>query len=72
MKFAPYLSTLALLAATSEAVVQGFDISHYQPTVNFASAYAGGLRFVYIKATEGTTYTDSSVRTLSPRHESTL
>jgi GH25 family lysozyme M1 (1,4-beta-N-acetylmuramidase) len=40
------------------ASVQGFDISHYQGTVNFASAYSGGLRFVYIKATEGTTYKD--------------
>ncbi|KAF9732784.1 hypothetical protein PMIN06_010151 [Paraphaeosphaeria minitans] len=58
MKFAPHLSTLALLAATSQAAVQGFDISHYQSTVNFAAAYSGGLRFVYIKATEGTTYTD--------------
>ncbi|KAI7230436.1 hypothetical protein KC330_g6942 [Hortaea werneckii] len=38
--------------------VQGFDISHYQSNVNFGSAYDGGLRFVYIKATEGTDYTD--------------
>ncbi|KAI7351828.1 hypothetical protein KC354_g12255 [Hortaea werneckii] len=38
--------------------VQGFDISHYQSNVNFESAYDGGLRFVYIKATEGTDYTD--------------
>jgi GH25 family lysozyme M1 (1,4-beta-N-acetylmuramidase) len=38
--------------------VKGFDISHYQPTVNFAGAYSAGLRFVYIKATEGTTYKD--------------
>ena len=38
--------------------VQGFDISHYQSSVNFKSAYSGGLRFVIIKATEGTTYKD--------------
>ncbi|KAL9596233.1 MAG: hypothetical protein Q9219_005944 [cf. Caloplaca sp. 3 TL-2023] len=40
------------------ATVQGFDISHYQGTVNFKGAYSSGARFVIIKATEGTTYTD--------------
>lgn len=29
--------------------VQGFDISHYQGTVDFASAYSSGARFVIIK-----------------------
>ena len=29
--------------------VQGFDISNYQPTVNFKGAYASGARFVIIK-----------------------
>ncbi|KAJ6105121.1 hypothetical protein N7523_010195 [Penicillium sp. IBT 18751x] len=40
--------------------VQGFDISGYQSTVDFSSAYSAGARFVMIKATEGTTYIDSS------------
>ncbi|MCJ1317994.1 hypothetical protein MMC15_003321 [Xylographa vitiligo] len=40
------------------STVQGFDISNYQPTVDFTSAYASGARFVIIKATEGTTYID--------------
>jgi len=31
------------------ATVQGFDISGYQPTVDFAGAYASGARFVIIK-----------------------
>ncbi|KAB5542593.1 glycoside hydrolase family 25 protein [Coniochaeta sp. 2T2.1] len=48
------------LAATAQATVQGFDISHYQSSVNFAAAYSAGARFVIIKATEGTTYTDPS------------
>lgn len=40
-------------------VVYGFDISSYQPNVDFTSAYNnGGLRFVYIKATQGTDYID--------------
>ena len=31
------------------ATVQGFDISHYQATVDFQSAYNDGARFVIIK-----------------------
>lgn len=46
----------------ARATVEGFDISHYQSSVDFAGAYAAGLRFVLIKATEGTTYTDPKVR----------
>ncbi|MBD0734742.1 GH25 family lysozyme [Streptomyces sp. CBMA29] len=36
----------------------GFDVSHYQGTVNWAGAYANGARFAYMKATEGTTFRD--------------
>ena len=31
------------------ATVQGFDISHYQATVDFQGAYNDGARFVIIK-----------------------
>lgn len=37
------------LAGTAHASVQGFDISHYQGTVDFNSAYNSGARFVIIK-----------------------
>lgn len=43
---------------TKRDSVQGFDISHYQGSVNYQAAYNGGLRFAYIKATQGTTYQD--------------
>ena len=33
-------------------------MSNYQPSVDWTSAYSGGLRFVYIKATQGTDYID--------------
>jgi GH25 family lysozyme M1 (1,4-beta-N-acetylmuramidase) len=36
----------------------GFDVSHYQGTVDWAGAYGNGARFAYMKATEGTTYKD--------------
>lgn len=52
------LAPFFALAAPALATVQGFDISHYQGTVDFASAYSSGARFVIIKATEGTSYTD--------------
>ena len=32
--------------------IQGFDISHYQTSVNFAGAYASGARFVIIKVNQ--------------------
>lgn len=62
MLFSSTLALVGLAAAVPEelskrAEVKGFDVSHYQPNVDFKAAYnTGGLRFVYIKATEGTTY----------------
>ncbi|OBT51278.1 hypothetical protein VE04_07260 [Pseudogymnoascus sp. 24MN13] len=58
-------SILGFAAATpaplgTVVTVQGFDISGYQPSVNFAAAYASGARFVIIKATEGTTFISST------------
>jgi hypothetical protein len=41
--------TALSLAGVAQATVQGFDISHYQPTVNYAGAYSAGARFVIIK-----------------------
>lgn len=44
------INALPLLFATvASASVQGFDISGYQPKVDFAGAYAAGARFVMIK-----------------------
>ena len=61
------LPTIVGIASTASAApalqkrsqVLGFDISHYQSSVDFEAAYNdGGLRFVYIKATEGLDYLD--------------
>ena len=38
--------------------LQGIDVSHYQGAVNWAAVRAGGRRYAFCKATEGTTYTD--------------
>jgi GH25 family lysozyme M1 (1,4-beta-N-acetylmuramidase) len=57
------LHSFAAAAATgpSSAYAKGFDISAYQPNsgINWSSAAANGAKFVYMKATEGTTYTSS-------------
>jgi GH25 family lysozyme M1 (1,4-beta-N-acetylmuramidase) len=42
--------------------LQGVDISHYQESFDYTGAYADGIVFAMIKATESTTYTDPSVR----------
>jgi GH25 family lysozyme M1 (1,4-beta-N-acetylmuramidase) len=34
--------------------VQGFDISNYQGTIDFAAAYKAGARFVIIKVGDST------------------
>jgi GH25 family lysozyme M1 (1,4-beta-N-acetylmuramidase) len=38
----------------------GVDVSHYQGTINWNGVAGSGIRFAYIKATEGTGYTDPS------------
>ncbi|KAJ8126405.1 hypothetical protein O1611_g7233 [Lasiodiplodia mahajangana] len=43
------LVSLLGLAQGALATVQGFDISHYQASVNFGAAYSAGARFVIIK-----------------------
>ncbi len=36
-------------AAAVKAAVQGFDITAFDPTVNFTTAYSAGARFVIIQ-----------------------
>ncbi|HEX7661780.1 MAG TPA: lysozyme [Pseudonocardiaceae bacterium] len=40
--------------------LRGFDVSSHQPGVDFRRAAAGGARFAYVKATEGTSYINPS------------
>jgi zinc transporter ZupT len=46
---------VSLLGLAKASTVQGFDISHYQPSVDFAAAYSSGARFVIIKVSENIT-----------------
>lgn len=36
----------------------GIDVSHWQGQINWSAVAGDGIRFAYMKATEGTTYTD--------------
>ena len=46
--------TVTPLAARSS--VEGVDVSSHQGTVAWSALYARGIRFAYVKATEGRTY----------------
>lgn len=67
-----WLSALALAAVVSvqaspvaetrdlqkRALPKGMDVSGWQPGINWNTVKANGIEFAYIKATEGTTYTN--------------
>jgi GH25 family lysozyme M1 (1,4-beta-N-acetylmuramidase) len=52
------ISGLVTAQAAHADVVSGMDVSGYQGNVDWSSAYANGARFAYVKATEGTGYTN--------------
>ncbi|KAK6952685.1 hypothetical protein Daesc_004977 [Daldinia eschscholtzii] len=58
MKMKAFITAFLSFGSLALAAVPGFDISHYQPSVDFTAAYNSGARFVIIKATEGTSYKD--------------
>jgi hypothetical protein len=39
---------------TRATTVAGIDVSHYQPNINWPKVAAAGIKFAYMKATEGT------------------
>ncbi|MCD9595222.1 lysozyme [Streptomyces sp. 8ZJF_21] len=40
------------------ATVEGVDVSSHQGNVNWSTLWSSGVRFAYVKATEGTSYTN--------------
>ena len=43
--------------------IQGIDVARYQENVDFRTAFASGIHFVFMKATEGKDYLDPNFRT---------
>ncbi|BAJ26932.1 MULTISPECIES: lysozyme [Kitasatospora] len=50
--------TASAFAALAVTQTKGMDVSGYQGNVAWSTAYANGGRFAYVKATEGTGYTN--------------
>jgi GH25 family lysozyme M1 (1,4-beta-N-acetylmuramidase) len=51
-------ATITPSTITPYTVVYGMDVSGYQGNVDWQTAYNNGARFAYVKATEGTGYTN--------------
>jgi GH25 family lysozyme M1 (1,4-beta-N-acetylmuramidase) len=49
-----------LKVCAGASLVEGIDVSHYEPNVDWAKVKAAGREFAFMKATEGTTYVDPS------------
>ena len=50
--------TIGAGQASAATYVDGMDVSSYQGNVAWSTAYANGARFAYVKATEGSSYTN--------------
>lgn len=55
------LTALSAFAATALAYADGVDVSHWQGTVNWSQVRSDNVTFAFMKATEGTNYTDPSL-----------
>ncbi|MGA8114233.1 MAG: GH25 family lysozyme [Actinocatenispora sp.] len=56
--FGVVLATAQPAQAITPSGLAGVDVSHYQGSINWTSVKNAGIKWAYIKATEGTTYTD--------------
>jgi GH25 family lysozyme M1 (1,4-beta-N-acetylmuramidase) len=52
------LAVGSTVPAHAASVVYGMDVSSHQGNVDWGTAWANGARFAYVKATEGTYYTN--------------
>lgn len=57
------VTSLAAMVATSLAFADGIDVSHWQGTINWTKVDDAGVTFAFMKATEGTYYTDTQFTT---------
>lgn len=53
---------VSVVAASALAYADGIDISHYQGTVSWSRVDDAGISFAFMKATEGTSYADPTMR----------
>src|SRR5579859_5530209 len=53
----------ALTTCPGSTTVKGVDISHYDGTIDWATAHGDGIDFAFAKATESTNFTDPTFAT---------
>ncbi|MFX0206925.1 MAG: GH25 family lysozyme, partial [Candidatus Hodarchaeota archaeon] len=58
-----FVGSVFVRSPESDSFVDGIDVSHWQGTINWSQVYGGGYRFAFCKASEGTSYTDSTFTT---------
>lgn len=51
------------MQSKSSGNIKGIDVSHHQGNIDWSKVAANGVMFAFIKATEGTTYTDRMLTT---------
>src|SRR3974390_312346 len=51
------------MSVCGQTTVKGMDISHYDGTIDWPTAKAGGISFAFAKATESTNFTDPTFAT---------
>ncbi len=53
---------LSVMAASALAYADGVDVSHWQGSINWSRVKSDGVKFAFMKATEGTGYSDPTLR----------
>jgi GH25 family lysozyme M1 (1,4-beta-N-acetylmuramidase) len=62
------LGTIAVMTSfappiCAQTYTAGIDVSHYQGSINWSSVAADGVKFAFMKATQGYGYTDPTLST---------
>lgn len=57
------VAALSMVTATALAYADGIDLSHWQGSVSWSRVRSDGVTFAFMKATEGTTYSDPTLKT---------
>jgi GH25 family lysozyme M1 (1,4-beta-N-acetylmuramidase) len=57
------VTATSAVTASALAYADGIDISHHQGTVSWSKVSSAGVTFAFMKATEGSTYADPTLRT---------
>jgi GH25 family lysozyme M1 (1,4-beta-N-acetylmuramidase) len=52
-------SILGITPAAAAVLVRGLDVSGHQTSINWITVHSSGAQFAYVKATEGTTFTNA-------------